>query len=328
MVATGRLRRWLRIAAWALGLALAAAPCQAADDDPKLFQPRQLGKTSSGDIAPMLKQLAPAQESGEEPPAPLPGDRTAAPTWQAQPEHSEAVEPPPAFRRPGLFGRGGEFPGPPTDRCSTETWSHEPYSFGVFAGVLVASPVSTNWLGQRQGYVGGLRLGYDFNEHWGGELRYSLGSAVLYDSPRAIEARLQADINAGYTGNDLRRYIYEPTRYADRTTFDLSAVYYPWGDTRLRPYILFGLGLTQFRYSNVFRDGYFTTDMSVPFGIGFRYLCSEQLALRVECTDTLIFAGMSNLNTMHDLTFTGALELRFGRQRKSYWPWVPGARSW
>ena len=124
-----------------------------------------------------------------------------------------------------------------------------------------------------------MRLGYDFNEHWGTELRYAFGAIKLYDSERAMAVAPNSDVNP-----------YE-TRYSDLDLVDASLVFYPWGDTRWRPYFLTGIGLTQLRFQDILGVRYSVTVPDIPLGVGLKFHVSEAAALRVELNDTIVFSG-------------------------------------
>jgi opacity protein-like surface antigen len=194
-----------------------------------------------------------------------------------------------------------------------------PVSVGIFIGVLNGSMLIDDWVGQQQGMVGGLRLGYDFNARIGGELRYAFGAVKLFDSERAIAA----EQSNGASGADL-----EQSRYSDRDLVDVSALIYPWGDTPWRPYLLTGMGLAQVRFSDLFGNRYSTTTAEIPLGVGLKFHCTESTALRFEVNDTIIFSNACGFNTLHDLSVTGGLEFRFGGSRRAYWPWNTTPSNW
>ena len=66
----------------------------------------------------------------------------------------------------------------------------------------------------------------------------------------------------------------------------------------------------------------------MPFGFGLKVRCiRDWLALRLEMLDNVAF-GSAGLDTMHNITLTGGVEVRFGGPRKSYWPWNPDRYLW
>ena len=222
----------------------------------------------------------------------------------------------PAGVSPQLMPQAPQGSSAPNEPPINESWLDRPVSAGVFVGVVNGSPLIDDWVGQQQGITGGLRLGYDFNEHWGTELRYAFGAIKLYDSERAMAVAPNSDVNP-----------YE-TRYSDLDLVDASLVFYPWGDTRWRPYFLTGIGLTQLRFQDILGVRYSVTVPDIPLGVGLKFHVSEAAALRVELNDTIIFSGGSGFNAVQDLSLTGGLEFRFGGSRRSYWPWNPAPSNW
>ncbi len=61
---------------------------------------------------------------------------------------------------------------------------------------------------------------------------------------------------------------------------------------------------------------------SVPLALGLKYRCNDWMALRFECADNIVF-GRGSVRSVHDFSITGGVEIRFGRSRKTYWPWNP-----
>ncbi len=101
----------------------------------------------------------------------------------------------------------------------------------------------------------------------------------------------------------------------------------PLGRSALRPYFTIGLGATNVRFTDAFAQEYRLLAFSMPVGIGVKYLWTERLALRVDCTDDIAI-GVGNIDTLHDVSLTAGMELRFGGARQLYWPWSPGRNYW
>ena len=99
---------------------------------------------------------------------------------------------------------------------------------------------------------------------------------------------------------------------------DTSLLLYPWGDTRLRPFLSFGVGLAYFNFDDIGgRQDKFVVDM--PAGFGCKYYWNEGLTVRADITDNLVLAGQG-LSTTNNASFTFGVEVRFGSLR-SLWPW-------
>jgi hypothetical protein len=187
-------------------------------------------------------------------------------------------------------------------------------------------PLIEDWVGTTTGFNGGWRLGWDVNPNWGMEMRFSFASLGLYDSDRAEQMLTSFDNARGLAPNDPQRSRADG-RNADLFQWDVDVVYYPWAETRLRPYFFTGMGLTDIRFSDRLAKGYHSTCLSMPIGLGVKYLCSERLAVRLDCIDDIALSS-NHLHTQHNLSLTAGLELRFGGSRKVYWPWDPGRSLW
>ncbi len=77
-------------------------------------------------------------------------------------------------------------------RPAHEPWLTRPFSFGVFVGPVVGSPLMDDWVGQQTGTLAGLRLGWDLDDDWGLEMRLATANIPIYDSPAAIDAQLRS----------------------------------------------------------------------------------------------------------------------------------------
>jgi len=205
-------------------------------------------------------------------------------------------------------------------------WSEHPLSIGCFAGMVNGGALIEDWTGTTTGFDGGWRLGWDVSPSWGGEMRFAFGSLQLYDSFRADQALTAHDNANGLLPNDPQRGRFDH-RNADLFQWDVDIVYYPWGETRLRPYFLTGMGLTNIHFTDRLDEGYHSTCLSLPLGLGVKYLCNERLALRLDLLDDIAMSS-NHLRTQHNLSLTAGAELRFGGSRKVYWPWDLGRSFW
>src|SRR4030042_207500 len=135
---------------------------------------------------------------------------------------------------PQFFGRGGppgrhRGLGHPLQR---ESWLYRPFSAGWFMGVMQGGPLIDDWLGQKQGFVGGYRLGWDQDYYWGAEMRFTFASVELYDSRRAIDAQYEMDTDDGFAPHDPYRLRFNQRRDADFFQWDVDLLHYPWGDSQ------------------------------------------------------------------------------------------------
>jgi hypothetical protein len=183
------------------------------------------------------------------------------------------------------------------------SWRNRPLSAGWAVGGFWGDDPKDNLVSYDPGIYGAYRVGWDYDHYFG------------------LEARLAQATPGISTKTDV------PSTTADVTLFDVSMLWYPTGDSRLRPYFLAGLG---FQYHN-FRDhNYRLTEdavFSMPLGIGVKWMCSPWLALRMEFTEN-IAVGSPELDMMHNLSLNGGVEVRFGGTRPSYWPYNSSKYLW
>jgi len=207
-----------------------------------------------------------------------------------------------------------------------EEWLFRPFSVGWFMGGVAGGTLMDDWVNQESGFFGGYRLGWDYTRYWGCEMRFAFGWIELADSQRAIEAQQVADDAIGLPHDHPFRERFEHRRDSDRFLWDVSLLYYPWGDVTWRPYLLAGLGAARIDFLDRLSVRRAETVFAVPLGAGVKYRCCDWLAFRVDVTDNIAFG--KEFNTVHDLAFTGGVEIRFGGTRKAYWPWNPGRHYW
>lgn len=209
-----------------------------------------------------------------------------------------------------------------------QTWLYRPYSVGWFAGELWGGAVIDDWVSQRQGFVGGIRLGWDADAFWGLEMRCALGELALVDSQRAVRAQQTADDMAGLAEDDPLRLRFDRRRELDLFLWDVNLMFYPLGDTRLRPFAMIGLGTARVSFKDRLSNEYDEIVLGMPVGGGLKWRLNDWLALRCTLSDNIALSGGSGMNTLHELSLTGEVEVRFGGSRRTYWPWNPGKFYW
>jgi len=209
-----------------------------------------------------------------------------------------------------------------------ESWLGHPFSAGWFMGSMTGGPLIDDWLGLKTGYTGGYRLGWDVNYYWGLETRLTLAAVPAYDTARAVQAQWDADTAAGLADDDPRRGRLDSGHGADVFQWDASLVYYPWGDSLWRPYLAVGLGVAEVEVMDRLSRYFDETMFALPVAVGLKWRCNERLALRIEVADLMSFPSGSELRTLHNLTYTAGVEVRFGGTRRAYWPWNPGRHYW
>lgn len=209
------------------------------------------------------------------------------------------------------------------------SWLFRPFSADWFMGAMVGGPLIDNWLGISHGYSTGFRFGWDQSYYWGLETQFTYAEMGLWDSNRAKQERREWYVDQGWDTNDpaLDRLV-NTRRSMEVYQFAVSAMYYPWGDSRWRPYLSLGVGSTRMQYTDIFMTGGKQTFFVLPIGIGVKYHWNDWLAVRFECSDSISVPGGGGLRSVHNVSFNGALELRFGGARTGYWPWNPGRSYW
>jgi hypothetical protein len=174
---------------------------------------------------------------------------------------------------------------------------------------MVGSTLVDDWVGQREGPVGGYRLGSELHEYWGWEMQISLGAVALFDSPWAK----QSHGDGSAADRDCRYFLW-----------DVSMLYYPWADALWRPYLRFGMGAARVEFYDLLGEKHAGTVLGMPVAAGIKFRLDEVVVLRWEVADHMAFGSGHGFNSLNNLSVTGGLDVRFGGPRKSYWPWNPG----
>ena len=188
-----------------------------------------------------------------------------------------------------------------------ESWLYRPFNVSLFEGALFAAPPIAPQFNTTVSYFTGLRVGWDFSKYFGGEERFGFSKVFLLDGATH-------SIQVGY-----QRLFY----------FDANLLIYPWGDTRVRPYLSLGSGYADvFIVSNTglrLHPGAF----NMPMGVGIKYRHSSRIAFRADFRDNLTFSGGGGMRTLNNIEFVGGVEFHFGGgNRKVYWPWNPSHHWW
>jgi hypothetical protein len=183
------------------------------------------------------------------------------------------------------------------------SWQNRPFHVDFFAGDMIGDDAVDHVIGQEAGFFTGGRVGWDYDYYWGVETRLGVSWMSLFDSQRPT-TRLGV-------GNII--------------VWDMSLLYYPWGDSRWRPFLLLGTGIQQLDAYGSSPRIYQGTLFELPFGAGLKYRFNEWMIFRVDVIDNLAF-GDGSLDTMHNVSFSGGVEYHFGGHRRSYWPWNPNPK--
>jgi len=231
--------------------------------------------------------------------------------------------------QPGSFYNPDEQPPPPATYCRCMSWFgfRHSYTHGRSVGwglplvgsswlnrpYYVGATLGPMWLTNRPipsvprdaDVIGSLIFGWDWDYYWGSEFQYA------YATPELGNPSAPPGSPIGH-------------RYAH---WNYSFMYYPWGDSNLRPYWRLGVGDTHFDYTLPNGVRWNEWELSTPFGVGLKYSFRRWLAGRIEFTDQFSW-GDHGTSTQHNLTLNFGLEMRFGAKRKAYWPWNPSRHIW
>jgi hypothetical protein len=185
-----------------------------------------------------------------------------------------------------------------------EDWFGRPVYGGAYAGWLLGDEIIRSQLQLEPGLLTGVRFGQDYGRRWAMETNIAYAMAEV----------------TNLEGPELRRD-------ADLFMADTSVVFSRYATKRLRPYLSAGLGTAYLdvidHQGNALRE--FVP--LAPLGAGFQYRYDDFLVLRVDLRDNLTLGKQSGLETMHNLTLSGGLELRFGISPNVYYPWTARAQS-
>jgi hypothetical protein len=175
-------------------------------------------------------------------------------------------------------------------------WRSQPFSISTFAGVTNGDPLISGRVYQNTSFYGGLNFSWDYDHYWGIEKRLGFGALNLTDGG----GRTLPDTGLSVTG-------------------EYRLMYYPWGDSRWRPFVTAGVGWSDIYFQNDRGATHLDTVGMIPFGLGIKYLSTERLALRVDLVDEFTF-GTEELTNFHYVALTAGIEFRYGR-RLLKMPW-------
>jgi hypothetical protein len=183
------------------------------------------------------------------------------------------------------------------------SWLNRPYHVDWFLGPLLGDQLTAT-VRQDNVLFGGLRIGWDFDYFWGVEWRFG------WADPRATYAEpLPQPVDVSYVVSDV------------------DLLYYPWGDAKVRPYFLVGVGATQLDFIDDQGQNHHATLATLPLGGGVQFHQWPWLVWRIEFLNNLAF-GADDISTMNNVSLTAGMELRLGARPASYWPWRSSRTIW
>jgi len=334
--------RLLCMATWAVACREPVAWGQSAQgpDSPDLDRQSSAMQDSFPSLLPLVDDVDPSP--GDDAHSMLPVSGWASPYEPYGAAVDVGVWAPPV--RQGVFGpvwRAGRwvraivptFLTPPRGRhrgvgepLAYESWRTRPFGASWFMGMIEGGTLIDDWVGGKRGFLGGYRLAWDFDHYFGYEMRLGFGSVGLCDGYRARQAQQEADDAKGVPDDDPFRLRFNRRRDMTTTLWDVSLLYYPWGDATWRPYLMAGIGAAHLEFIDRLSTRYDESVFEMPLAIGVKYRCNERWVWRLELADNIIFGD--RVNTVHHMSLTGGVEIRFGGSRVVYWPWTPGRHYW
>jgi hypothetical protein len=183
------------------------------------------------------------------------------------------------------------------DPLADSSWRNRPLYVSLFAGGLMGDELQAGEVEQGGGLIFGGRFGGDFDHYWGLETRLAFSE---------LHVNYPGDLSSGKNSNSY---------------FDASLLYYPLGDARWRPYLTAGFGITGYRYTDDEHQIIRTSALALPWGVGLKYLLTRHTAIRFEVIDNFSLPAGSKADMMHNISFTGGVEIHFGGRRTSYGSW-------
>ncbi|MEM6331592.1 MAG: hypothetical protein AAF790_15275, partial [Planctomycetota bacterium] len=108
---------------------------------------------------------------------------------------------------------------------------------------------------------------------------------------------------------------------------DISLLHYPWGDSRTRPYVRLGIGLTDIEFTDTLAQRQQETLVTLPLAVGVKYQFTRSAAWRAELANNLAI-GQNDARTLSNVTFTIGVEGRYGGRPSGYWAWRPRGHGW
>jgi hypothetical protein len=175
-------------------------------------------------------------------------------------------------------------------------WRSQPFSIAMFAGVTAGGALIPGHVHQQPSFYGGLNVGWDYDRFWGIEKRLGFGTMALTNGDHQPIPQSGLSVTGEY-----------------------RLMYYPLGDSRLRPFVTAGVGWSDFYFNDDRGARHLDTTGMIPFGIGLKYLHTERIAVRVDLIDEINF-GTGPLSTFQYVALTAGLEIRYGK-RLLHMPW-------
>ncbi len=85
-------------------------------------------------------------------------------------------------------------------------------------------------------------------------------------------------------------------------------MWYPWGDSRWRPFATLGMGYADMRFYDEFARFNHPTMFTVPVGGGLKYRATDAFALRFDLIENIVLDGGRQSDTMNTLLIAASIE--------------------
>ncbi len=207
--------------------------------------------------------------------------------------------------RPRLLGKTCELVEYLRRPMQGQSWLSRPLSVGLEFGGIWGDELITARVRQTSGPLFMGTFGWDHSNWDGYEIRVGGSTIDTFNERPPLQPR--------------------NTRF---TVFDFSALLYPFGDARLRPFGRIGIGLHNYKFVNDQDQGVNNIIPAAVLGVGVKYLFARHVALRMEFLDNIGWGDGLDLETLHNTSLTFGAEFRFGGHHKLYWPWHSGRMIW
>lgn len=184
------------------------------------------------------------------------------------------------------------------------SWLNRPFAFSLDGGALFMGDRPAQNVRAGNDLVAAIGLSWDWDHYWGTQVRVGWSTPELLNT---LQTDIESDDNLLIT--------------------DLSLLYYPWGDSKTRPYWRVGIGLTDVEYTNDLGLRQQEMLFTIPFGVGLKHQLSRTMAFRLEAMDNLAL-GQNETSTLNNFTITAGVEWRLGGQPAGGWGWAPRSTGW
>jgi hypothetical protein len=182
----------------------------------------------------------------------------------------------------------------------SEAWCRRPFYVDLFGGLIWGDELVDNQISQQASFLAGGRLGWDFSGSLGCETRFGWSEVDIQN--------LQGNSNR---------------RQAELLLWDVSLVHYFGSTLTLRPYCSVGIGVVDWEFDDAAGNPTDEKVFGLPIAIGLKRRYDDWLGFQLDLADNIACGVGSQIGTQHNFSVTGAVEIRFGGPRTSYWAWAP-----